>query len=482
MRIAFCYSARNVRTAPATVAGPGAVRRGRGSGGDHPGDAAGLVRPEHPRSRRCLRRARPHRRLPALGHRASRHAGAAAHPLQERLRRPHGRPRPDRGRDDAQPLPEACHLRAAPAGGHGRAGPGLGDRRSAVKAGRLLAWGGVIALAWLARGLILPVFLAAVLAYLLTPAVAWADVLAIRRSVAVGALYVVIIALLVVAGFLLGPGVLAEASALMDRLPGLAQQIDVGLNAAVRELAESAPALRRLLPENGDWVQRFVLNRGPSEPADLFEHMGHLFLLVILVPFFAFFLLRDMHRLIALVMDRLPAQHVETSVAVWRELNGVIGRYIRGLVLDGLVVGALAALGLWAARVPYPLLLGAFAGLANAVPFVGPLLSAAAAGLVVVLTPGQGLAGVGRVVMLFLVIKVLDDTIIQPFTIGRSVHLHPALLLGSVVVGNHALGVLGMIIAVPVATVLQETVRLLLEHRRMLARRDLRGRPGRLVA
>src|SRR6266853_574916 len=469
--MAFCYSARNVRAAPAAVAGlgdgpragppgalplelaalhrsatppagpavdavlreslspgrgrlrggrsrPGVVRGGRRRGGDHPGDAAGLVRAEHPRPRRCLR----------------------------------------------------------------RAGPGVGDGRSAVRASRLLAWGGVVALAWLARGLLLPVFLAAALAYLLSPAVAWADALAIRRSVAVGALFAVIITVLVVAGYLLGPGMVAETAALVDRLPALARQIDVGLNAAVRELAESAPALRRLLPEGGDWVQRFVLNRGPGEPADLFEHMGHLFLLVILVPFFAFFLLRDMHRLIALAMDRLPPQHVETSVAVWRELNGVIGRYIRGLVLDGLVVGALAALGLWAARVPYPLLLGAFAGLANVVPFVGPLLSAAAAGLVVVLTPGQGLAGVVRVVMLFLVIKVLDDTIIQPFTIGRSVHLHPALLLGSVVVGNHALGVLGMIIAVPVATVLQETVRLLLEHRRVLARRDLRRRPARLVA
>jgi predicted PurR-regulated permease PerM len=320
-----------------------------------------------------------------------------------------------------------------------------------------------------------------VLAYLLSPAVAWADARAIRRSVAVGALYAVIIAVLVVAAFLLGPSMLAEAAALVDRLPALARQIDRGVDAAVRELAESAPALRRLLPEGGDWVQRFVLNRSPGEPGDLFEHMGHFFLLVILVPFFAFFFLRDMHRLITAAMDRLPPQHVETSIAVWRELNGVVGRYIRGLVLDGLVVGALAALGLWAARVPYPLLLGAFAGLANVVPFLGPLLSAAAAGLVVVLTPGQGLAGVGRVVALFLVIKVLDDTIIQPFTIGRSVHLHPALLLGSVVVGNHALGVLGMIIAVPAATVLQETARLLLEHRRMLARRDARRHPGRLV-
>ncbi len=347
--------------------------------------------------------------------------------------------------------------------------------------GRLLAWGGLAALAWLARGLLLPVFLAAALAYLLSPAVAWADALALRRGVAVSVLFAVIIGMLVAAGFLLGPGLLGEAAALVDRQPALARQIDTGLDAVVRELAESAPAVRRLLPEGGAWVQRFVLNRGPGEPGDLFEHAGHFFLLAILIPFFAFFLLRDMHRLIALVMDRLPPQHVETSVAVWREINGVIGRYIRGVVLDGLVVGALAALGLWAVRVPYPLLLGAFAGLANVVPFVGPLLSAAAAGLVVVLTPGQGLAGVGRVVALFLIIKVLDDTIIQPFTIGRSVHLHPALLLGSVVVGSHALGVLGMIIAVPVVTVLQETARLLIEHRRVLARRDLGQHPGRLV-
>ena len=339
---------------------------------------------------------------------------------------------------------------------------------------------GVAALAWLARGLALPVFLALIFAYLLSPIVAWADALAVRRSVAVGALFAVLIALLLAAGLLLGPRMATELSALADRLPALAIQLDTGLDGAVRELVETAPVFRRVLPEGGGWIHRFVLDRPPGDPSEFFEHAGHLFLLVILVPFFAFFFLRDMPRIVTAAMNRLPPQHVETSVAVWRELNGVIGRYIRGVVLDGLVVAVLAALGLWALRVPYPLLLGAFAGIANVVPFVGPLLSAAAASLVVLLTPGQGLAGVVRVMVLFLAIKVLDDTVIQPLTIGRSVHLHPALLLGSVVVGNHALGVLGMIIAVPVATVLQETVRLLLEHRRVLARRSLRSDAGRL--
>ena len=191
-----------------------------------------------------------------------------------------------------------------------------------MRPGRLLAWGGLVALVWLGRGLILPALLAAALAYVLGPAVAWADSMAIRRSVAVGVLYAVTVALLVGAGFLLGPSILTEASALMDRLPTLARQIDVGLDAVVRELAESAPGIRRLLPEGGDWVERFVLSRLPSEPGDLLERMGHLFLLAILVPFFAFFLLRDMHRFIAVAMDRLPPQHVETSVAVCASSTG----------------------------------------------------------------------------------------------------------------------------------------------------------------
>lgn len=346
----------------------------------------------------------------------------------------------------------------------------------------LVTFAGVAALAWLARGLLLPVFLALVFAYLLSPVVAWADALAIRRSVAVGALFAVSITLLGGAGLLVGPRMVKEASTLMERLPTLASQIDTALDGALRELVEAAPVFRRVLPEGGGWVHRFVLDRPPGDPSEFFEHVGHLFLLAILVPFFAFFLLRDMPRIVTAAMNRLPPKHVETSVAVWRELNGVIGRYIRGVVLDGLVVGGLAALGLWALRVPYPLLLGAFAGVANVVPFFGPLLSAAAVAFVVLLTPGQGLGGVVRVLVLFLFIKVLDDTLIQPLTIGRSVHLHPALLLGSVVVGNHTLGVLGMIVAVPVATVLQETVRLLLEHRRVLARRSLRADAGRLNA
>ncbi len=239
---------------------------------------------------------------------------------------------------------------------------------------------------------------------------------------------------------------------------------------AGRDLAIAVPAARRFLPSGEarrGWIEQLLEGRG-GRLGDLLENAGHLVLFAVLVPFFAFFLLRDTRRLITLLLNRVPPAHIETSVAVWGEVNRIIGGYIRGVALDGVAIAILASLGLWALDVPYPLLLGIFAGLANTVPIVGPLLGASAASLVV-LTHGRGLAAIGGVVFLFVVLKLVDDTVIQPLTIGRSVHLHPALLLGSVVAGGQALGILGMVIAVPVTTVLQETIRLWLEHRRALA-------------
>jgi predicted PurR-regulated permease PerM len=167
-------------------------------------------------------------------------------------------------------------------------------------------------------------------------------------------------------------------------------------------------------------------------------------------------------------MDRLPPAHIETSVAVWCEIDRVIGRYLRGLAMDGLVIGVAAASGLWVLGVNYPLLLGAFSGLANVVPFLGPILGGGVA-MLVALIQFKSLAPLGKVLMLYLAIKLLDDVVIQPMTIGHSVHLHPPLLIASVIVGEHAFGLIGMIVAVPAVTVLQETTKLMLERRRYQA-------------
>jgi predicted PurR-regulated permease PerM len=323
---------------------------------------------------------------------------------------------------------------------------------------------------YLFSGLVLPLLAAVVLAYLFHPVVWWAESLALRRSVAVGMLYLTLAVTLLVIWVFLGARIRAEAVAAATGLPRLADQVETAVAAAVRDLGETAPWLRRFLarmPMGSGWIEQLVEQR-VENVSHVVEHAGSLLIALVLVPVFTFFVLRDSRRLIAFVMDHIPPAHIETSVAVWCEIERIIGRYLRGIALDGAVFGSLAALGLWLLGVPYALLLGVFAGVANAVPFVGPILGAAAAGLAA-LTQTQSLVAAGKVGLFFVALKVVDDAVIQPFTIGRSLHLHPVLLLASVVAGNQAFGVLGMLVAVPTVTVLQEVTRLLLEHRNTLA-------------
>jgi len=77
-----------------------------------------------------------------------------------------------------------------------------------------------------------------------------------------------------------------------------------------------------------------------------------------------------------------------------------------------------------------------------------------------------------NVVALYLVIKLMDDLVIQPLLIGKGVHLHPMILVITLIVGEKLFGIMGMILGVPVVTAAQKTVGILLEHHRDKLRRE----------
>ena len=101
---------------------------------------------------------------------------------------------------------------------------------------------------------------------------------------------------------------------------------------------------------------------------------------------------------------------------------------------------------------------------------------------IIAIANGQSLRQIGWIVGVYVVVRILDDLAVAPVTIGGSVHMHPMLVLVSILVGEHTLGLLGMVAAVPLVTVIKETARLLLEHRRNLARPHVPGvrRAGRI--
>ena len=350
-----------------------------------------------------------------------------------------------------------------------------------------LAWlavtAAVVGLGFLLRGLVIPIALAALLAYFLNPLAARIQSLGIRRTVAVSALFAGIGLIVVLLATVVAPRFRAEGAALISNLPSLARTLEIGIDGLQTELARAYPQTQRFLPKEArheGWLFEFIEER-LGDASELLAHFGLIAFIVALTPIFAFFFLRDGGAIVNYLIDRLRPAHIETTVAVWCEIDRIIGRYLRGLALDALVIGALTTVGLWLVGAPYPWLLGAFTTLVNPLPYLGTILSVGVAAIVSIAN-GQPLGQIGWIVAVYVVIRVLDDLVVAAVTIGGSVHMHPMLVLVSILVGEQTLGLLGMVAAVPVVTVVKETARLLLEHRRNLARPHVptAGRAGRI--
>ncbi len=189
-------------------------------------------------------------------------------------------------------------------------------------------------------------------------------------------------------------------------------------------------------------------------PLRLFGVANYLFFyLVTLVT--AFYLLIDRRRILAFLWNWLDERgYSETLAPLFEEIALVLRRYFRGQLLDATLVGVLTGLLLFIFRIKFALLLGFLAGLMNLVPNIGFWASYIPALLVGLMDPSP-LWGVIRVSIVFGGVQLMESVVFAPRIIGGSVGLHPLVILFSLLIGAKLLGILGMLLAVPVAALLK---------------------------
>jgi predicted PurR-regulated permease PerM len=343
-------------------------------------------------------------------------------------------------------------------------------------------WGWLIVVAasagvaYTARILLLPLLIGLLGAYVLNPLVVRLQARGLGRGPAVVLLCIALGLGVILALYLLIPTLQIEGRRFVAEAPAFAIRIESALDVAAKGVRERWPLLARLVPARAPgWLLPSV-ETWTGERSELAGRAGEVLLILVLAPGFGFFLLRDGPGAVRWILGRMHPRHIETSVAVWAEIDHIIGQYLRGLVIESLVVGVLVSVGLWFLGVPLPLLIGLFAAMVNPLPYIGVFMSFGVT-VLVALTSQMGFATLGSAAALFVAIRLVDDLLLVPITIGRAVHLHPMLVVASIVIGEQVLGVPGMVVAVPTVTVLKEATRLLLEHRRALA-----GRPARWPA
>ncbi len=167
----------------------------------------------------------------------------------------------------------------------------------------------------------------------------------------------------------------------------------------------------------------------------------------------------------------LPAAYEKKALSVYERVRAKIGRWLAGQFFISLVVGVVAFVGLKLLGMRYSLSLGFLAGLAELVPYAGPIFTG---GLAIIIALGQSTTLAVYVFILFLVIQQLENHLLQPLVARYTTALNAVVVLSALLVGGRVFGVVGIVLAVPVAVLAQEILEEWAEAKQLERSRTIR--------
>lgn len=322
--------------------------------------------------------------------------------------------------------------------------------------------------------LVVPVLLALILYYLLFPGVQWLVYRGTSREGAAGVVILIFLGVMTAFGVMVGPVVAARVA---DWQAVVTRYLEGGLTLLNRTLHGL----------EGGWVMlreahlaETVASRLAQSSGSFTEHLEPVLLGVmawapslLLAPFLAYFFLRDGRRFKGFLANAVPNAFFERSLFLLHGVDRTLRAYFQGLiqltVLDTLTLAA----GLWLLKIPGPLVLGLICAVLAWIPYVGSILG----GLVVVLVAATDFPGDASMaywaIGLFIFVRLLDDFLYMPLTIGKSLHMHPLITVLMIFIGGAVAGITGLMLVLPllgVVMVTGETVGQIVTDDRLMAR------------
>jgi predicted PurR-regulated permease PerM len=318
-------------------------------------------------------------------------------------------------------------------------------------------WAAVVAalvVLWLARQVLAPFVVAAVLAYIFAPLV---DTVVARmrapRLAVVAVLYLLVIGAIALLVRLFAPPLIEDARALGAAGPNIAASVVETLTGG-RTL--ELPGVRLGPEELAGRLDAAVADYlgHPTEALHMVERVFETLLDVVLVLILVFYFLLDGGRIGAYLLHFVPAEHRAHVEVIAARVHVVLGHYVRGQLLLIALMSVVTYIALRALfGLPYASAIAIATGLLEVIPLLGPLLAAGIAGSVALFHGGPAMAG--GVLILYIVLRQVEDQVVMPIVVGRAVHLHPVATLFAVLAGGAIAGVLGMFLAVPAAAAIK---------------------------
>ena len=175
---------------------------------------------------------------------------------------------------------------------------------------------------------------------------------------------------------------------------------------------------------------------------------------ILITPFITFFILKDSRNLKLGLVNILPNRYFEMAYEILEKVSIEIGRFVRGWILDAMFLGACIMVGLYLLGIENFVMLGVLAGVGHLIPYLGPLIGAIPAILVSYYQLGNFSFAL-PIVILFAIVYTVDNGFVQPVIYSKSLKIHPVVIILLILIGNELFGLVGLLLAVPVANVIR---------------------------
>lgn len=302
-----------------------------------------------------------------------------------------------------------------------------------------------------------PFFIATIIAYIIHPLIIRFERKGVKRQVAIILIYLFVTLVLVFFGVYIMPQVLNNAKELVNTLPEITNKYQEFFNSFISKIKTSKwpPEVKNLIFSEinygTDYVQSYasqIMKKSLAIVASSIVILVNIVLSMII----AYYYLKDAESLKRSTLLLVPKRMRNGLINLGRELNSIITHFIQGQLLTALIVGLLETVGLYAVQVKYPFILGVVGGIANIIPYFGPVLGAIPAIAIALLqSPTKALL----TALVFIIVQQIDNAFISPKIIEGKLGLHPITTIIAVLIGGEFFGILGMLLGVPITAMLK---------------------------
>jgi predicted PurR-regulated permease PerM len=318
-------------------------------------------------------------------------------------------------------------------------------------------------------------FVAVVLATALRPAVAWLGRWRIPPWLAVLLIYLVALVGGVGLVALSAPLLITQAVSLINSAPNYYAQARTYLgnqqNALIQGLVDQLPATLPLPTQSsiGDGVELSTI----GQAVGYLQWFGWGLFSIVALVLIVYFWILDRDQIMRTTVLMLPTDWRDGARELWDALEEKVGAFVRGQLLLCLSVGVVSLVAFGLIGVPNAVLLAVLAGIFEAVPYIGPIFTAA---LAIVLTLAQAPDKIIWVIVACVVIQQVENALLVPRIMGRTVGVNAVVTLLAITAFGSLLGIGGAIMAIPLAVVLQVLFERVLSSAQQAPRVEVGGR------